>query len=222
MQAGVIGVVDGSFDVVDTYADTVREGDTDLRRCLEVDRVFSLPSGDAAFAGRAAREYRRERETARFEGGSVTVSEEPQVATRHTPVAGVPGEFVVVGSGQGEFAFDLVGADTGTAVERATLDLDAFFDRRGDATPWKVGFRHADGDGVSGALHGGDLREDHDLDAVLDGATLTQVGLEYDYDGRALKMTAARSGYVEVYQPRDLDVGTYLAYLREELAPLAE
>lgn len=219
MQAGVVGLVDGSFDVVDSYADTVEEGGQELRRRLDVERVFSLPSGDAAFAGRAAREYRRERQSARIEDDGVRLVEEPRTAVDHTAVAGVPGEFVVVGSGAGAFAFDLVGRDTGTTVERATVDLDGFFDRRDGAAPWKAGFRSDGEDGVSGVLHGTDLREDHDLESLLADATLNQVGLSYRYDGRDLKMTAAESGYVELYQPRDLEVGAYLEYLREEILP---
>jgi len=219
MQAGVIGVVDGSFDVVDSFAETVEEGGQELRRALDVERVFSLPSGDTAFAGRAAREYRRERESARIADGSVSVDTEPQTATRHTTFAGVPGEFVVAGSSTGTFAFDLIGRDTNTSIDRGELDLDALFERHGDAAPWKAGFSGTGEDGVSGVLHGSDLRESHDLADLLDGSSLNQLGLTYTDDGDEVKMTAARSGYVELYRPRDLGADGYLAYLQREIVP---
>jgi len=41
MQAGVIGVVDGSFDRVGSFAETVEEGGQELRRALDVERVFA-------------------------------------------------------------------------------------------------------------------------------------------------------------------------------------
>ena len=219
MQAGVIGVVDGSFDVVDSFSETVEEGDQELERCIDVKRVFSLPSGEHAFAGHAAWEYRQERESARITNGEVSVVAEPRTATRHTNFVGVPGEFVVVGSGQGTFAFDLIGRDTNTTIERAEVDLDSFFDRHGDGAPWKAGFFGTDDDGVSGVLHGSDLRESHDLDDLLEGSSLNQLGLEYRYDDDEVKMTASRSGYVELYQPRDLGAKEYLTYLQREILP---
>lgn len=219
MQAGVIGVVDGSFDVVDSFSETVVEGDQELERCLDVKRVFSLPSGQPAFAGHAAHEYRQERESARITGGEVSVVAEPQTGIRHTNFVGVPGEFVVVGSSTGTFAFDLIARDTNTTIERGEVDLDTFFERRDDAAPWKAGFFGDDGDGVSGVLHGSDLRESHDLDDLLDGSSLNQLGLEYSYDNDEVKMTASRSGYVELYQPRELGPKNYLGYLQREILP---
>lgn len=219
MQAGVIGVVDGSFDVVGSFSDTVTEGDQELRRVLDVERVFSLPSGDTGFAGRAAREYRRERESARISDDGVDVVAEAQTTTRHTDFVGVPGEFVVVGSSKGRFALDLVAQETNTSIERGVLDLDGFFAQHEEGAPWKAGFFGTGDDGVSGVLHGSDLRETHDLDDLLAGSSLNQLGLEYADDGDEVKMTASRSGYVELYQPRDLSATEFLAYLQREIVP---
>ncbi|MFB6163584.1 MAG: hypothetical protein ABEJ31_00320 [Haloarculaceae archaeon] len=222
MKAGVLGLVDGDFDVVGDYAETVPKDDRELQRCLEIDRVFSLPSGESAFAGRAAGEFLRSGESAEIDDGEITVREHPRTETRYTEFAGVPGEFVVVASGSGTFALDLVGAETNTAIERAALDLDAFYERVADATPWKAGFYGTGDDGVNGVFHGPDLRASHDLDALLADSRLNQVGLTYRYDGAELKMTAAASGYVEVYRPRSFAVADYLAYLRREVLPHVE
>lgn len=218
VQGGVIGAVDGTFDRVASHATTERVDGRDLERALHVDRVFSLPDGEPAFEGSAAAEVVTERERTVIEDGAVTVTTEPATTARRTDVAGVPGEFVVVGSGRGTFAFDLVAADTGTAVDRAALDLDAFFDRKADATPWKAGFVDGGEGDLSGVLHGTDLRNGHDLTDLIESARLNQVGLEHEYRGRDVKMTASASGYAEVYRP-DLDVGAVLQYLREELVP---
>lgn len=217
MKAGVLGVVDGEFDVVDSFSDAVTEDDRELARRLEIRGVFSLPSGEMAFAGRAAAEHLRERETHEIDDGEIEVRAEPRKGTRYTEFVGVPGEFVVVGSGDGEFAFDLVAADTNTAIERAAIDLDGFFADHGSARPWQAGFYGPGDDSVTGVVHGSDLRAEYDLDGMLADSSLNQVGLTYDYGGEELKMTASRSGYVEVYQPRAFDRGDYLEYLREEV-----
>jgi hypothetical protein len=212
----------GGFDVVDSFTDTVEADGRELTRCLEIDRVFSLLSGETAFAGRAAVEYVRQRETAEIVDGEIRVEERPRTAVRHTEFAGVPGEFVVVEGGGGTFAFELVGADTAEAVERATVDLDAFYDRHEAGRPWKAGFFGDGDDAVTGVLHGEDVRASSDLADVLERSRLNQLGLAYEYGGRDLDVTAARSGYVEVYRPRDFDTADYLGYLRDEIPPHAE
>ncbi|WP_336035141.1 hypothetical protein [Halobacterium yunchengense] len=217
MRAGVVALVDGSFRKIDSYAETTADGDRELARRLEVDRVFSLPDGDAAFAGRAAAErVAPDREVSVDEDG-ITVTDQRRVTTAYTEVVGVPGEFVAAASSDGAFAFDLVGAETGTSLERATLDLDAFLDDRPDATPWRVGVAGRGDGSVNGTFHAADLRASRDLDALRDGATVTQLGLAYDYGGDAVKMTAARSGYVEVYQPAAYDAAEFLTYVRDEV-----
>ena len=222
MRAGVLGVVDGSFQMVDSYAETVTEGDHDLERRLEIDRVFSLPSGGMAFEGRAAAERLVSEREAAIEDDGIAVTEGETVTTEFTEFVGIPGEFVAVGSGRGAFAFDLVGAETNTDIERATLGLEGVLDDHGDATPWRVGVS-GNGDGaVNGTLHGQDLRASRDLDALLADATLTQLGLAYDHDGDDLKMTASRSGYVELYQPSSYDAEQYLEYVRDEVLPHVE
>lgn len=222
MKAGVLGVVDGTFRAVDSFTDTVSQDGHDLDRCLTIDRVFSLPGGDMAFAGRAAATTLSDRTTTTIEGGTIHVTEEARPETHHTEFVGVAGEFVAVGSGGGTFAFDLIAEDTNTDVERATLDLDAFFAAHESATAWKAGFHGTGDDGVNGIFHGENLRADLDLDDVLGESSLNQVGLSYRHDGSDVKMTASKSGYVEVYRPRTFDSANYLQYLRDEIVPHVE
>lgn len=219
MKAGVIGLVDGDFDVVDSLADTVDVDGRTLERCFEIDRVFSTGTGRMAFAGRAAGEFVRDGETPEIDDGEIRLRESPRTETCYTEFVGIPGDFVVVGSGQGTFAFDLIGQETGTTIRRATLDLDGVYNRQNGARPWKAGF-YGNGDGgASGIFHGTDLRESHDIDGILRDSTLNQLGLAYEYDTAELKMTASRSGYVEVYQPSEFDSKQYLDYLADDIVP---
>ncbi|MFB6107129.1 MAG: hypothetical protein ABEJ70_09175 [Halobacteriaceae archaeon] len=219
MKAGVLAVVDGSFTAVDSFVETVTDDGVDLERCLTIDRVFSLPSGEMAFAGRAAADRLATGSTTSIVDGDIVVSEEARPVTRHTAFVGVPGEFVAVDSTRGTFALDLIADDTGTDIARATLDLDAFYEAHEAATPWKAGFEGVGDDDVNGVFHGADLRTDHDLQGILDRSRLTQVGLTYGYGGDEVKMTASRSGYVEVYRPTAFDSAAYLEYLIDEVVP---
>ncbi|MFW5955981.1 MAG: hypothetical protein ACOCQY_01110 [Halorhabdus sp.] len=222
MKAGVIGVVDGSFRKVGSTTETVtRDGQT-LGRALEIDRVFSLPSGSMAFSGRAAAERIHNGREATIRDGQISVTERNGVVTDMTEFVGVTGEFVVVESGDGAFAFDLIANETDTAIERATLDLDAFYSAHGEATPWKAGFYANGPGGMNGIFHGQDLRENHDIEAILENSRLNQVGLRYLFGDDEVKMTAARSGYVEVYQPSEYDSADYLDYVREQIVPHLE
>lgn len=217
MKAGVLGIVHGSFDAVDSYSETVTQEGYDLDRCLEINRIFSLPTGGMGFAGRAAETTLADETVTTIEHGEINVSKRTRPHTQYTEFVGIPGEFVVAKSGDGTFAFDLIEAETATDIERATLDLDGFYRANGSATPWKAGFFGSGDESVNGIVHGEDLRQSHDLDDVLSNSTLNQIGLTDDYEGSEMKMMATRSGYVQVYQPSEFEVGQFLEYLREEI-----
>jgi len=219
MNGGVIGTVEGSFDRVGSFADAIEDGDGDRARCLEIDRVFSLPGGEMAFEGSAAIEASETVERSRIDGAEIRIEEESRTVTRRAEFVGVPGEFVVADRSRGTFAFDMIAEETGAGIERATIDLDGFLADRSDAAPWKAGFAGREGSVENGVLHGSDLLDDDGIDGLLDGATLNQLGVEHDYDGERAKVTAARSGYVELYRPAEFDAGDYLQYLVDEFVP---
>lgn len=222
MRAGVLGLVRDDFDVVDSFSETVEKNGRELQRVLDVRRVFSLPSGDIAFEGRAATERIVNRTTTELDFGEVRIEETPQTEVRTTELVGVPGEFVVAASGKGTFAFDLVSHDTRADIERATLDLNGFLDSQDDAEPWRAGFYDNDGNCENGVLHGTDLLDDESLGGILRDAELNQLGLDCSYGDHSLKMTASESGYVEVYRPSEFDSEDFLQYLLEEVVPHAE
>ncbi|MFP8955121.1 hypothetical protein ACLI4Y_00185 [Natrialbaceae archaeon A-CW3] len=220
MKAGVLGLVDGTFKVVDSFTETVSEDGHELEQCLTIDRVFSLPGGDMAFEGRAAIDAVVNETVTSIENGDIHVAEQEEIVTRYAEFVGVPGEFVAVSSGDGTFAFDLIGKETATDIERVSLDLDEFFTAHADATPWKAGFFGTGQNGTNGVFHGEDLRDN--MDSILADSRLNQIGLSYEFDGGDVKMTATRSGYVEIYQPSSFDSTQYLEYLREEIIPHLE
>lgn len=219
MNAGVIGLVDGSFDAVSSFSTTVERNGHELTRALEVTRVFSQDGGTPAFEGHAVAEAVTTDTEMEVGYGSIETAETERTVQRYTRLAGVPGEFVVVGSGRGTFAFDMVAADTDTDIERADIDLDDFLDARADPTPWKAGFENPGGAAENGVLHGEDLFAEDTVATLVADATLTQLGLEYEHGDADVKMTATASGYLERY---DLDAdatGDFLAYLAADVLP---
>lgn len=220
MKAGVLGVVDGTFKVVDSFSETVSEDGHELERCLTIDRVFSLPSGEMAFEGRAAADTIATETATTIENGDIHVDEREQTVTQYVEFVGIPGEFVVVDSGDGAFAFDFIGRETNSSIDRATVDLDEFVAAREGATPWKAGFYGPAETDVNGVFHGADLRDE--MGDVLENSSLNQLGLSYEHDGDDVKMTATRSGYVELYRPASFDSAEFLEYIREEILPFLE
>ncbi|MBV0900763.1 hypothetical protein [Haloarcula salina] len=219
MQGGVCGIVDGTFDVVGPYTETETEREHELSRSVQVDRVFSLPSGKPGFEGHAAAERLVTRSDTEIRDGEIRVTESTVKETVRTAFAGVPGEVVVAESGGGEFAFDLIGAETDTAIERGAFDLSGFLDAHRSGSPWKAGFYDADGHAQKGTVYGDDLLRDDAFEPVLDTASLNQLGIDYEYRGRTVKVDLTESGFVTVHRPSGMDTAAFLEFLIADVLP---
>lgn len=221
MKSGLIGSVRGDFTAVQSVQTTVSQGEHELQQCLDIQRVFSTPGGSMAFEGRAAVEVVRTRETAEIDGVEVTVATERGKETRFTNFVGIPGEFVVVDSGKGTFAFDLLAEETGTEIERGAFDIESFYERHPDASTWKAGFTGT-GEASNSIIYGENLGESQEFERLHTGENLTQLGVGHDYDGRQVKMTATRNGYAAVYDPSEFESGEFLDYVRDQLVQYTE
>ncbi|WP_424003331.1 hypothetical protein ACOZ4I_04165 [Haloarcula salina] len=219
MQGGVCGIVDGEFDVVGSYTETVTKEGHELSRSIQVDRVFSLPSGERGFEGHAAAEQIVTRSDTEIEGGEIRVTESTVKETVRTAFAGVPGEVVVAESGSGQFAFDLIGADTDTTIERGEFDLSGFLDTHQGGSPWKAGFYDAAGNAQKGTVYGDDLLRDDAFESVLDTAALNQLGIDYEYRDQTVKVDLTESGFVTVHRPAGMETGAFLEFLVTEVLP---
>ncbi|WP_159077135.1 hypothetical protein [Halococcoides cellulosivorans] len=218
MKAGVIGTVDGNFDALESFETTVKQGDFELKRCIDVRRGFTLPSGIEAYYGHAAMEQVKDREQVMIQNGEISIYEEPQKVPSYTEFLTVPGEVVVVDSGAGSFAYSMIGSQTNTNIERAEINLSGFAaDHEDDSDPWKVGFYGHLGNAENGVVHGTDLLSDDELSGVLHESNLNQLGVEYPYDGQMLKANMAESGYFEIYQPSNYESKDYLQFILDEV-----
>ncbi|PSP37904.1 hypothetical protein BRC71_07955 [Halobacteriales archaeon QH_7_65_31] len=222
MKAGVIGLVDGNFDELESFSETFTQDDTELSRCVEVRQTQVTDSGVPVQTGRVATQKLDEQETVEINDGQISVYETPDVTTLYTEFVSVPGEFVAVSSSSGIFAFDTIGRRTNTNIQRAELDLDSYAESRPESSPWKVGFYGHLGEADNGVVHGTSVLEDSDFGNVLQDAKKNQLGLEFTRDSEVMKITMADSGYVEVYQPSNYDSAEYAEFVVEEVLPHTE
>lgn len=217
MDAGVIGKVNGQFDALESFQDSRQDGSTELRRGLEVRQRIPGPNGSEAFRGRAAIQRVENKESIEFEGEKIIATEKPGKTTVYTEFLAVPGEFVVVSSGSGEFAFNLIQEQTNTDIERGSIDIFRFAEEHGHAEPWQVGFYGTGGNAQKGVVYGEDVLSDGDIGSALSNAKKNQFGLEYEYDGQSVKMTVTESGYLRIFQPSNFDSKDLAQFVADEI-----
>lgn len=217
MKAGVIGKVDGGFSRITEHSETRVEQDVELTNCIELIRTISLPDGMEASWGRAAIQRLDEIKEQGIKDGSIEVYEAQEKITKVTEFLSVPGEFVIVANGGGTFAFDLIGRQTDTLIERSELDLVEFDEDHSDANIWMRGFYGVSGNANNGIVYGNNLKKDSDFADIFASTNMNQVGLEYIYQDTPLKVRMSESGYVEVYQPSSFEVEEYLQFVLDEI-----
>lgn len=222
MKRGVLGLMRQDLPPLQSHRETRTVDGVELRDQISVAGVQRTANGTDITEGRAATQSLGEQESVQLTADDVVVDGTDDVRTRHTQFASVPGEFVVVENAAGTFLFDLIESQTGGAVERATLDLDAFLDALPDPQLWKVGFYDRDGGAESGVVHGDDVLDDGAFGAALESLPKNQIGVDTAFDGTEYKLDVARSGYVEVYRPSDVDTAEYVEFLREVVVPHAQ
>lgn len=224
MKSGVIGLPDFDFGPIKSFSEQhqVNE-DTSLQACLEVRRTDEADAGFTFQTGRAALQALESEEQVRINqsDNSINVVEDANVVkTNYTEFIIVPGEFVAVRSGNGTFAFQLISGQTDAAtIKRAEIDLTGLANsyedesRAESATPWQVGFYGNSGGADKGTLYGNNVFTDSDFGEYIRDLPKNQLGLELDNGKDSIKMTAAESGYVEVYQPSNYDSEEFAEFI---------
>lgn len=215
MKAGVIGIPDRDFDPIESFTQSKEAGDgTTLNACLEVRSTADL--GQYVLqSGRAAIQELGSEERVRInpEHARVTVTDDESIVrTRYTEFITVPGEFVVVSSGDGAFAFRLIsGSTTSATIKRGNIDLEGFEqsyqkeEGPEKADIWKIGFYGHGGTAENGTLYGDSVISDPDFGNLVRSLPKNQIGLLVQQGKEEIKLTATESGYVEIYQPSNYD-----------------
>ncbi|MFD1647377.1 hypothetical protein [Haloarchaeobius litoreus] len=217
MNAGVIAKIDGSLNGL-----TTSQFDDDGNSVIEVGRFTQTKAGNRVVVGAAARERNLEDTGYTIRGTEIEEVSDEGTITEYTEFLTVPGEFVVVSSGDGSFAFDLIGRVGEADIERATIDLDGYIGSVESAEAWKVGFYDHDGQADNGVVYGDDILGDGEFGGVVDQARLNQLGVTYEsQSGETVKLDITESGYLNVYSP-GFDSLEFADFIAGSIAPFIE
>jgi hypothetical protein len=222
MQRGVIGRIDGGLGRIDSFSRTREEDGFELSETVDVTRVKRTPGGLDVTLGQAARQEVAEREAVTLSNGGISTSTDVGVETSHTDFLTVGDEFAAVGSSDGTFAFDLLAERFGVDVARASVDLDSLWAGLDAPTPWKVGFFGNDGPVENGVVHGEDVLEDGVFGRAISELEKNQLGVLIEDGDRSFKFLITASGYLELYQPRDLETAGFAEFVAENVLPHAD
>jgi len=223
MQAGVIATIDGDFDELESSHQSDEKDGSTFNSSLQIRRVASSESGYQVYTGEAATQQMEDRESVKINSdtGEIEVGEYPTKESKYTQFVAVPGVFVAVNSGAGRFAFDLIQSQhPGTHIERTEFDLNAYADDYYTAegvAPWKVGFYGNIGQAKKGVVYGENVVSDEDIGDVLARSQLNQLGLRYEMFGYDMKVTMTESGYIEIYNPSNLESEEFADYIVDEM-----
>lgn len=217
MQSGVLALVDGDFDELQSVTKTRTEGPYELKSVIEYTRTIEGPGDTVAFEGRAAVQRVESQDQVKITENQVVETEENEKVTYSTEFVIVPDGFAFVGDSSGVFAFDLLEKETGVKINRAELDLVSINDDYSDAETWQAGFYGNDGEAEKGVVYGESVMGDTDLGDVLSHSRLNQLGLEFDMGDFYVKMTSAESGYIEIYTPDNFETEEFLEFTADYL-----
>jgi len=220
MQAGILAKIDGDFPEVKSETWTIDSGGVELERCIEKTDTYYGVGGDViAYQGRAALEEYVTEDSVEVSDGHIEVSERNRSIFRTTEFLVSPNGLAVVRSGSGAFAFDLLATQLGANISRADINLDSFAAENESADPWKVGFYGKSGPAENGVLYGDEIWDDPEFGELLQKQAKNQLGVDIDWNEDRLRVTMARSGYVEIYSPDELSSKRFIRFLLDSVFP---
>lgn len=219
MKRGIIGRAGGQFRRIEPFRQAATQDGEELINQVDVTGVKRTPDGLDINEGVAATQSIKEQQSAELALDSIELTTEQRKVTDTTEFLAVPGEFVVVDSKKGRFLFELLSSDLGVDFVAPGLDLQGLVDTYDEATAWKVGYFDPDNPTRNGVLHGEAILESGAYSDRLAGTELNQLGLELSLDGTQFKLFVTSSGYVDIYQPADLDSAGFAEFLQDIVVP---
>lgn len=213
MKRGVIARIDGSLGRFESFTNTRTENGTELTDMISVTGVKRTPGGLDITEGQAATQDVAETNRVELSNGGIDVSSTSSVETDLTDFLAVGDDFVVVDSSNGTFTFDLLERQFSTPVNRADIDLDSFWMSLADAIPWKVGFFGHDGPVSNGVVHGESVLDDGVFGSAIRDLQKNQLGVKVDIEGDEYKFVITKSGYLELYRPREIGSAEFAEFI---------
>lgn len=225
LTRGRIAATDGSFgvgDLDDVVGQNTLNGSPSS--AVNIRRRGTLPSGQRWAAGEMARRYEDRVQVPDISSdGDVSVTHEDDVLEEYSAFALVPGEFAIAWE---DWAFKyLVHNYPVWEYHDQHIRVNGFYEDKSFNDVSSVGFAHRTDRAEKGTVHGQQVTKDEGLGEDLrDGSYLNELRYSHFPDGFGTEIQAyvAASGYVEVYNPSDMETGEYLRYVREFIAPHTE
>ena len=221
-RGGIAVVTDSGHDIEENQFPTTRTEDGyELQSTIDIDWQQTLLGANQVTYGRIAKESLTDIKTTRIraDGGIEVDRDESDVVPHTTEFAHVPGEFVVTESTQDEFADQLLEEATGETIHRAQVDLEAFAKAHPNADPW-MGWSSPGEGPIDSVAAWGDIDSVPDLAKFIDSNEHSQIGLtNLEYDGRVLKLVLSKSGWLAIYDPKDMDTIEFMRFIHDEVLP---
>jgi hypothetical protein len=223
MKSGVIGLVDGNGQELESFEKTNEKNDEILKACVEILRSQTSYRNNLTIQfGRAAIEKPTTQDSINIFDGSISVSESTSIETLYTEFIFVPGEFTVVSNGSGTFAFDLFTTNLpGVDVDRGKIDLNPHVESVPEGVPWQVGFYGNVGEAEKGTIYGDNVLRDERMGPVVQSSQKNQIGLTIENNSETIKYTITESGYIEIYQPSNYEEQEFTAFIQDHVLPYA-
>ena len=177
------------------------------------------PSGLDINEGVAATQSIEEQETAELGLDSIRLLTEQEKVTNTADFLAVPGEFIAVDSKRGKFLFELLSQDLGIDISACGVDLEQLISDYSSASAWKVGYYDPDNSTRNGVVHGESILETEEYADRLAGTEMNQLGLQLPHDGSQYKFFVIKSGYVDIYQPSELESADFAQFVTDVILP---
>lgn len=219
MKRGIIGRAGGSFNRIEPLRRTTRDQEEELVDQVDITRVKRTPSGLDINEGIAATQSIKERETAELGLDSIELSAEQEKVTTTTNFLAVPGEFIAVDSKRGKFLFELLSQDLGVDITTSAVNLERLISDYSSATAWKVGYYDPENPTRNGVVHGESILETDEYADRLAGTEMNQLGLHLQHDQQQYKLFVTKSGYVDIYQPSELESADFAQFVTDVILP---
>jgi len=223
MISGLVGSVKGDSNRIDTseFPKVRNESGIELRSTISVEQETENLDGTPIIMGTAAEQVQNEifRKTIDSEGKITEKTPDVEVETHTTEFALVPGEFVIIESSQGEFAFDMISRATGTSVSPMTFDLDGLArNLRDTANFWMGGFYDHRGSADAGVTYGDQVFDDSEIGSAVWEAKKNQLGIDFEYNSDDIKLRITEGGFVQIFQPGEYDKFSLIRFIDEVLS----
>ncbi|WP_148859293.1 hypothetical protein [Natronococcus pandeyae] len=219
MNSGVIGKIHGEFSDLESEIWTITDRDYELKRAVDVRDTYELSDSKTAYSGKVATEILKKESNAEISSQGISETAELDPVTKSSEFLAISDDFLLVENSQGTFGYDLIGKLTTAHIERARIQLEPFTDDKEIGEIWQLGFYGTGGRAEKGVVYGNQVLDDSEFGSVLDLSNKNQIGIDFPYQDKAIKMTASESGYVEVYQPSDYKTEDFVNFFLNEIAP---